>query len=168
MSVKAEGLGDGGPDGQLDEALSRKLSSSVAAFKVVSETLCPRTQSQMPDQVQVDLYAYYQQATLGPNTESPPNCLLSFISPPLTNVKWQTWRNLAAMSKAKAMKSFMEMYIDNDPSFLVSKICPAKSAAALISAPLTPSLPRSPHPIPPHPTPLHPDGHDFEWQKHAG
>lgn len=166
MSVKAEGLGDGGPEGQLDEALSRKLSSSVAAFKVVSETLCPRTQSQMPDQVQVDLYAYYKQATLGPNTESPPNCLLSFISPPLTNVKWQTWRNLAAMSKAKAMKSFMEMYIDNDPSFLVSKICPAKSAASLIICPphsLPPTLPRSPNP-----TLLHPDGHDFEWQKHAG
>jgi len=100
-------------------ALQQKLVG-VSMFKIVSETLYPRTQSSMPEQVQVNLYAYHQQATIGPNTESPPNCLLSFFSPPLTNVKWQTWRNLAAMPKAKAMKSFMEIYMDNDPEFLVS------------------------------------------------
>lgn len=92
----------------------------VAMFKIVSETLWPRTESSMPERAQVNLYAFYQQATIGPNVESPPNCLLSFISPPLTNVKWQTWRNLGSMSKPKAMKAFMELYIDNDPDFLVS------------------------------------------------
>jgi len=115
MSSETGELGTKAPD----PALQQKLVG-VAMFKIVSETLYPRTQSSMPEQVQVNLYAYHQQATIGPNTESPPNCLLSFISPPLTNVKWQTWRNLAAMPKAKAMKSFMEIYMDNDPEFLVS------------------------------------------------
>jgi len=117
----------------------------VSMFKIVSETSYPRIQSSLPEAAQVNLYAYYQQATAGPCKDSPPNCILSFFSPPLTNVKWfvvasmhqisykhspcshpvsiphihhrQTWKNLGNMSKAKAMRSFMELYADNDPDF---------------------------------------------------
>ena len=126
----------------------------IAMFKVVSETLYPKYEGQMPESVRVNLYAYLQQSTVGPNLDPPPNCILSFFSPPSTNVKWcvinqcsiitncpyvltpyappphhpppthtspnrQTWRNLATMTKTKAMKSFMEMYMDTEPGFQV-------------------------------------------------
>ena len=60
----------------------------VAMFKAVSETLYPKYQDRLPENVRVNLYAYLQQSTVGPNLDPPPNCLLSFFSPPSINSKW--------------------------------------------------------------------------------
>jgi len=90
-----------------------------AMFRVVSEYLYPEYERTLDSDSTTLLYAYNQQATVGPNLEGRPSCFLSFFGSKSANLKWQTWANLGRMTKTRAMKAFMETVYELDPSFMV-------------------------------------------------
>ncbi|CAI5737066.1 unnamed protein product [Peronospora destructor] len=109
----------------------RSLSSSVASSTACSHSTCEsctqletdfaaavlfvesyqgphRILTQTNSSLKKNLYAFFQQATVGPCPATTPSVGLS----ELELSKWEKWQNLALMTKQEAMKRYM-MVLDN-------------------------------------------------------
>ena len=64
------------------------------------------------------MLAYYQQATVGPNNEPRPSCLVSFFSTSDIDQKWTSWKNLGNLSKEDASTKFLGEVMHVKPDFM--------------------------------------------------
>ena len=71
--------------------------------------------------INLSLYAYYQQATNGICNIPQPSCLKWLWTSSSNHKRWQAWKNLGDMPKQKAVKRFVETLLTADPNIFTRR-----------------------------------------------
>lgn len=66
--------------------------------------LSAETAAKISQEVRLECYGYYKQATIGDNNTSQPQLMI-----PKENLKWWAWRNIKGMSREEAMRRYIEV-----------------------------------------------------------
>jgi acyl-CoA-binding protein len=107
---------------------TKKSNASRGIFYTVVKYLYrdPIFTNSLTTEEAISLYGYYMQATIGPNVDARPSCLLFVFSSGIEDQKWQFWKNLGNMTKSDAATKFLGQIMHINPDFMNYVVEPQK------------------------------------------